>query len=90
MSTASLATITIEDGRVVYDADMPIGALRSMLAASESGDMTTLIEAFSTFVEEWPYEGDPKDLEAWDKLRRSQFTAIINGISEHLGSLGEA
>ena len=81
--------VTIEAGEVSYESDMPIGALKSVLKAAGTGDLDGIIKGLSEFVLTWPFDSDPADPAAWDALRRSEFTAIIAGIMEGLGTEGK-
>jgi len=86
--SADLRTVETKDGEVVYDSDMPIKALKSVMGAGKTGDLDGIIEGFRVFVSVWPYKGDPTDAEAWDDLKRSQFNAIVTAVMEDLGELG--
>jgi hypothetical protein len=85
----SVRSIQIEKGEVEYDSDMPIGALRQLFGAAQSGDLGELIGGLSAFVVSWPFTGKPSDPNSWDKLRRSEFADITQAILKDLGDLGE-
>ena len=87
--SAAIRTIKLPAGEATYDSDMPMGALRQMLGASETGDLGGLVEALTTIVISWPYKGKPKNASDWDNLKRSEFNGIVRGVVEDLGSLGE-
>lgn len=89
MSAAVIRTVTTKSGEFKYDSDMPIGALKALLSAASESDITKVIEALALFITEWPFEGDPANPEAWDAIRRSEFNALVTGIMEDLGKLGE-
>lgn len=93
MSAADLRTVTVgEHGVATYDPDMPMGTLRRLLSAGTDGDLNTMIESMAQLVVSWPFndKGDPTDVEAWDKLRRSEFMALAQAVVEDMGKLGEA
>ena len=87
--SAAIRTIELPAGEATYDSDMPMGALRQMLGASEGGDLGGLVEALTDIVISWPYEGSPSNAGDWDALRRSEFNGLVKGVVEDLGSLGE-
>ena len=87
--SAAIRTVTTEKGTIEYDSDMPIGYLEGMLTASDTASLTSLMENMSEFVVKWSFDGDPTDVDAWRKLRRSEFNAVMLGIMEDLGALGE-
>lgn len=87
MSAAKyLRTVTISEGEVTYDSNMPIRVLRQMTNAE---DLDGLVESLTGFVKEWPFEGDPTDEEAWDDLGRIEFNELIRAVMEDLGTAGE-
>jgi hypothetical protein len=88
MSAEEIRTVDTKDGDVVYDSDMPIKSLKSVMGAGKTGDLDDIIKGFKDFIVSWPYEGDPTDPEAWDELRRSQFNNVVTGVMEDLGELG--
>jgi hypothetical protein len=85
-----LTKVTYEDGDLTYDADMPMGAMRKLFGAANSGDLGEMFEAYSKIVHTWPYEGDPKRADAWDGLKRSEFAKLNAAIMGSLSDLGEA
>ncbi len=85
-----LTSVTYADGDLTYDSDMPMGALRLLFKAANSGDLTQMFDAYKDIVVTWPYEGDPKEMDGWDALRRSQFMRLNEALMESLGDLGEA
>ena len=87
--SAAIRTVTTEKGTIEYDSDMPIGYLEGILSSSETVSLTALMENLSKFVVKWSFDGDPSDVEAWRKLRRSEFNAVMLGVMEDLGALGE-
>lgn len=87
---ASTRKVNIEAGVVKYDSDMPMGALRGLLAAANEGDLGALMDSMGKFVVEWPFAGDPSDPEAWDALRRSEFNALTEAVMQDLGDSGKA
>lgn len=78
------------DGKVVYNMNMPMGSLRGVMSASTTGDLLALMENFAAFVVEWPYEGDPSEVETWDDLGRREFNDLISAITTDMADLGEA
>ena len=86
--SADLRTVETKDGEIVYDSDMPIKSLKSVMGAGKSGDLNDIINGFKDFIVSWPYNGDPTDPEVWDELRRSEFNAIVTSVMEDLGDLG--
>lgn len=88
--SAAIRTVDSEFGSLEYDSDMPMGVLKGLLGAANSGDLDTLMENFSKFITKWPFKNDPTDAKSWDLLRRSEFNAVITAIMEDLGKLGEA
>lgn len=88
--SADIRTVQVEEfGPLKYDADMPIGALRGLMASSKEQDIGGMLEALAGFVTEWPFKGDPSDASSWDGLRRSEFAATTKALMEDLGELGE-
>lgn len=85
---AAIRRVDIEAGQVAYDSDMPMHALEAIMAASDSGNLTGLMEGLSEFVTEWPFEGDPSELDAWRNLRRTQFNAVTSAVVTDIGELG--
>ena len=85
--SAVVRTVTLDDGEVTYDANMPVKVLRLMSA--ESPSLEVLIEALSKFVISWPFEGNPADSEAWVGLGRMDFNRVVTGVMEDLGKSGE-
>jgi len=85
-----LRSVDLADGKLVYDPDMKMGTLRKLMAAGTEGNLDGMIEAYTSIVHGWPHEGDPKDIEAWDDLRRSEFAALNEAMMEDLKALGEA
>jgi hypothetical protein len=86
----TLRTVELPSGdSVTYDSDMPMGVLIDLTGAA-SGDLGKLTESLSQMVTGWSLTGDPTDPEAWRKLRRSQFQAVIQEVMKDLGSLGNA
>lgn len=83
-----MKTLESTVGDIDYEEDMPMGALRRIMAAANSGDLELMIEGYSKFVSAWPFAGDPSDPEAWDDLKRSEFNAITSEIVADLASLG--
>lgn len=91
MSAAvELRTVKTASGEVVYDADMPMGVLKTLMASATGGDLGGLMEGFSQVIKSWPFEGSPAELEAWDALRRSEFNEVITAVMEDLGEQGNA
>lgn len=86
--SADLRTVETDDGEIVYDSDMPVKSLKSVMGAGKSGDLDDIINGFKDFTVSWPYDGDPSDAEAWDELRRSQFNTVVTSVMEDLGDLG--
>ena len=84
-----LTKVDYDDGSLTYDSDMSMGALRRLFASSNSGDLEMMMTAYTKIVVTWPYGGDPKELEAWDDLKRSQFMKVNEAIMESLSELGE-
>ena len=90
MAKADLRKVEYGDGQhLVYDADMKMGALRRIMSAGQSGDLEVMFEAFTSIVMEWSYKSDPRKMEAWDDLRKSEFTALNEALMEDLQALGE-
>ena len=89
MSAAVIRTVTTDKGDFKYDSDMPIGALKSLLSGASESDMNKVVAALALFITEWPFEGDPSKVEDWDAVRRSEFNALVTGVMEDLGKLGE-
>jgi hypothetical protein len=85
-----LTKVTYADGDLTYDSDMPMGALRLLFKAANSGDLTEMFGAYKDIVVTWPYEGDPTEIEAWDALRRSEFMRLNEALMQSLSDLGEA
>lgn len=75
---------------VEYDPDMPMGTIKGLLAAGETGNLTQMIDALTGMVTKWDFDGDPSEVASWDALRRSQFTAITTAVMEDMSKLGEA
>lgn len=88
---STVKEVTLEDGLgvVLYESDMPIGALKSVLGAANTGDLGSIIEGLARFIIEWPFEGEPTDPAAWENLRRSQFTSVITSVMEDLQDEGK-
>lgn len=86
--SAALTTITTEAGKVTFDADIPIGVLEDIQTASTAGNIGALRLAFSQFVTEWDLKGDPTNADDWKALRKSEFQAVIKGVSEALAAEG--
>ncbi len=84
-----IRTVEIDEGIVKFDADMPVKHLQSLFGAAETNDLGQIISGLCGFVVEWPFEGDPKDPEAWGELRRSEFGDITAGVVKNLGDSGE-
>lgn len=89
MSAGNIRTIDIKGGAASYDSDMEMSALRQLLESSAESDLSGLIDAMTQIVVSWPFDGEPTDAEAWDKLRRSEFNSIVKGVTGDLSSLGE-
>lgn len=89
MSAGNIRTIEFEGGSATYDSDMPMSALRGLLESSAAGDLGGLIEALTGIVKSWTFEGSPENDEDWDALRRSQFNAVVKGVTGDLAELGE-
>lgn len=89
MADLDLRSVDLDGGKLVYDPDMRMGDLRKLMAAGTSGDLEAMIEAYSTIVHGWPYDGDPKNVEDWDNLRRSEFQRLNEAMMEDLKALGE-
>lgn len=89
MSAADVRTVKTEKGDIKYDGDMPVKALKGLFGAATDSNIDGIIEALSAFVIDWPFEGEPSDPKAWDDLRRTEFNAVVKGVMEDLGSLGE-
>ena len=87
--SAAIRTVTTEKGTIEYDSDMPIGYLEGLLGASENVSLKDLMENLSKFVVAWSFDGDPTNIDDWRKLRRSEFNAVMLGVMEDLGALGE-
>ncbi len=83
-----MKTLTTTVGDIKYEEDMPMGALRRIMAAAETGNLDLMIEGYAKFVAEWPFAGDPSDAESWDDLKRSEFNAITSEIVADLATLG--
>lgn len=88
--SATIRELTIDAGVVKYDSDMKMSALKGLLGGAQDGDLDVIVESLSQFVTEWPFKGKPSNVEAWDELRRSEFSATVNAITDDLQTLGEA
>jgi len=87
-ANSTIRTVETEKGDVKYDSDMPMRALENIMGAADSGNLTALMEGLAEFVQAWPFEGDPDDLEAWRDLKRSEFNAITTAVVGDIGELG--
>jgi predicted RNA polymerase sigma factor len=85
----SLRTITLPKGDVVYDSDMPMGALRGINRGAADGNLDDVVKALATFIVSWPFKGEPTDPDAWDLLRRSEFSNLIKSVMEDINEAGE-
>lgn len=85
---AAIREVKTEAGQVAYDSDMPMRSLEAILTAAQTGDLAALMGGLSEFVTEWPFGGDPSDIEAWRDLRRSQFNQVTQAVIEDIGELG--
>lgn len=88
MSAAEYRTVTTDDGAFTYDPDMPMGVLRA-LSAGPDATLDGMLTALGQMLQTWPFEGDPKVLDDWNAIRRSQFTSITKAVMEDLEKLGE-
>jgi hypothetical protein len=89
-ATSTIRTVETEHGPIEYDADMPMGALRALTGAAQSGDLGEVMAAMSKIITAWPFEGDPSDPSAWDGLRRSEFNTLTKKVMEDLGEQGNS
>ena len=89
MSAALIREVKTAKGTLEYDADMEIGYLEGLFSAADSVDLSIIRENLAHIVVSWSFDGDPTDPEDWRKLRRSEFNAILKGVMEDLGDLGE-
>ena len=87
--SAAIRTVTTEKGTVEYNSDMEIGYLEGILSAGENVSLGGLIDNLSKFVTKWSFDGDPANPDDWRKLARSEFNAVMLGVMEDLGALGE-
>jgi hypothetical protein len=85
-----LTKVSYADGELAYDADMPMGAMRKLFGAANTGDLLEMFEAYSKIIYSWPYEGDPKNVDAWDALKRTEFARLNEAVMGSLADLGEA
>lgn len=90
VATDGIRDIEVPAGIIKYDSDMPMGVLKALMKSGTDGDLGGMQESLSQLVVEWCYEGDPKDIEAWDLLRRTQFQSLTEAMMEDLKELGEA
>ena len=88
MGADSIRRVKTDAGDIAYDSDMPMRALEAMMSAGDTGNLVGLMEGLSAFVVEWPFEGDPSDIEAWRNLRRSQFNDVTTAVVKDIGDLG--
>lgn len=88
MGADAIRRVETEKGEIAYDSDMPMRSLESIMAAANSGDLASLMGGLAVFVKEWPFEGDPGDIEAWRDLRRSEFNAVTTAVIKDIGDLG--
>lgn len=89
VATEGIREIEVPAGVIKYDSDMPMGVLKALMKSGADGDLGAMQESLALLVVEWCYEGDPKDVESWDLLRRSEFQSLTEKMMEDLGSLGE-
>lgn len=88
--SAAIRTVQVEgSGPLTYDSDMPMRAIRALMAGANDGDFGEMITGLSSFVITWSEEGDPTDPEAWNDLRRIKFNDTVLAVVEDLGTLGE-
>lgn len=85
---ATIRKVKTKAGEVAYDSDMPMRSLEAILSAAQTGDLKSLMQGLAEFVTEWPFEGDPSDIEAWRDLRRSEFNSVTSAVIEDIGELG--
>lgn len=90
MSAAGMRSVKALDKNVVYDPDMPMGVIKNLTKAGQESDIGSMMEGLRQLVNEWDFDGDPKDMASWDALRRSEFLAITSAVMEDMGKLGEA
>lgn len=88
--SAAIRTVKVGDAEATYDSDMKMRSLKGLLGSAAGGDLDGLVEALSSFVQSWPFEGDPSNAADWDEITRTEFNDIVSAVVEDLGTLGEA
>lgn len=89
MAKLDLTEVIFEDGKFTYNPDMKMGVLKKLFAASNSGDLGTMMDAYTGIVVSWPYGGSPSNPEDWDDLTRTQFMKLNEALMGSLSDLGE-
>lgn len=87
-ANSTLRKVETDHGDIEYDSDMPMYALENIMGAADSGNITGLMEGLAAFVTAWPFDGDSADIEAWRKLKRSEFNAVTTAVVKDIGDLG--
>lgn len=73
--------------------DIDVSDIRTMKpifewnAAVEAGRMTKVREMMQARIKQWPFEGDPAAIEAWENLTPKQWTETLSKVGQTIGNV---
>lgn len=66
--------------RISFDAWLTAGDLREWMDAANAMNMKALYRKLAQVVKSWPFDGDPADVESYDKLSLDEFGKVFGKV----------